>query len=292
MNERIPVLGHEDLGTSSLPEKAGKIEDIEPTLENFDEQKRQVLQYLRDSFRTLFQADGGTYARSGEEAFSGDAASLYTLVSMENEEGETVPELVKVGWGEFSKETFEGGRYPAFKDFPFDIYCVSQGDSYLADEESREKMVKNPQKYLSEHSFFVAVDGQVQKSQRADSRTRCLDRAIQPVPYDELLRTVRNQIINGRTTPEEFAAFLQELPDDPVELGRYTSDLERRVGWINDKELETTDEETRADVRKKYLMHILWGMGTEQTGIAVGDRKAMQSILDIKKQFDFETNSF
>jgi hypothetical protein len=61
---------------------------------------------------------------------------------------------------------------------------------------------------------------------------------------------------------------------------------------MGDRELQAADEKTRADVRKKFLMHILWGMGTERVGIAVGDKKAMESILALKKQFDFETNYF
>jgi hypothetical protein len=293
MSEKQPSPRRKSLEIDLSPERGDQTEGAEPTLENFEAQQKRARQHLDDSFETLFRARmGGGYARSNEEAFSGDAASIYTVVSMKNEKGEDVPELVKVGWGEFSKETVEGDRYPTFKDFPFDIYCVSQSDSYFADERLRREMTENPQKFLSEHSLFVASNGTVQKSERIDFRSRHLNKDVQPVPYDEMLRTVRNQIISERATPEEFAAFLRELPDDPAELGRYTSDLEHRVDWMGDQELKTADEKTRADVRKKHLMHILWGMGTERVGIAVGDKKAMESILALKKQFDFETNSF
>lgn len=293
MSEKIPNPRHESPEIDLSSEIGDQIEGAGQTPENFEAQQKRARLCLDDSFETLFRARmGGGYARSNEEAFSGDAASIYVLASMKNEKGEEVPELVKVGWGEFSKETFEGDRYPTFKNFPYDIFCVSQSDSYFADEKLRQEMAKNPQKFLSEHSLFVASNGNVQKSERIDFRTRRLDKDIQAVPYDEMLRTVRNQIIQERATPEEFAAFLRELPDDPTELGRYTSDLEHRVDWMSDRELETADEKTKADVRKKHLMHILWGMGTERVGIAVGDKKAMESILDLKKQFDFETNSF
>lgn len=293
MSEKNPNPRYENPEIDLSPERGDQIEGAGQTPENFESQQKRVRQHLDDSLETLFRAKmGGGYARSSEEAFSGDAASIYVVASMKNEKGEEVPELVKVGWGEFSKETFEGDQCPTFKNFPFDIYCVSQSDSYFADEKLREEMVKNPQKFLSEHSIFVAINGKVQKSERADFRTRRLNKDIQAVPHDELLRTVRNQIINERTTPEEFAAFLRELPDDPTELGKYTSELEHRVDWMGDRELQAADEKTRADVRKKHLMHILWGMGTERVGIAVGDKKAMESILALKRQFDFEMNSF
>lgn len=293
MSEKIPNPKYETSEINLSSEKGSQIEGTGKTPENFEAQQKRARQYLDDSLETLFRAKmGGSYAKKEEEAFSGDAASIYVLASMKNERGEVVPELVKVGWGEFSKETFESDRYPIFRNFPFDIYCVSQSDSYFADEQLREEMKKNPQKYLSERSLFVASNGKVQKSERVDFRTLHLNKDIQAVPYDELLRTVRNQIINEHTTPEEFAAFLRELPNDPTELGRYMSDLEHRVDWMSDGELQIADEKIKADVRNKYLMHILWGMGTEKVGIAVGNKKAMESVLDLKKQFDFETNFF
>jgi hypothetical protein len=291
--EKQPNSKHESQEINLPLGKRGQAEGAQPTPESFEARRRRARRYLNDSFETLFRARmGGEYARRDEEAFSGDAASIYVLVSMKNEKGKEVPELVKVGWGEFSKKTFEGNQYPIFRNFPYDIYCVSQGDSYFADEKLQREMTENPQKFLSEHSLFVASHGQVQKSERIDSRTRRLNKDIQAVPYDEMLRVVRNQIINERATPEEFSAFLRELPDDPVELGKYTSNLEHQVDWMSGKELRTADEKTRIDVRKKHLMHILWGMGTEMNGIAIGEKRAMQSILALKKQFDFDTNSF
>jgi len=255
-----------------------KVVGTEQSPESFERQRQRALLYLKNSFETLFKAEGGNYARHDEEAFSGDGASIYVLVSMKNEKGEEIPELVKVGWGEFSKKTFEGDQYPIFKNFPFDIYCVSQSDSYFASEKLKEEMAKYPIKYLSEHSLFVATNGQVHQSEKVDFETRSLNRDIKPVPYDEMLRTVRNQIINTHTTPEEFAAFLQELPDDPDRLGEYVRSLERVP--------------TKIDARKEYLMHLLWGMGIERVGAAIGDKKAMESILQLKRQFDFKTRSF
>lgn len=288
MTEKVPSLKSEiDLSPERTEDQS------EPMSENFEVQQEYAREQLHDSFYTLLRsAMGRTCAHSGEEGFSGNAASIYAITSLKNEKGEEVPELVKIGWGEFSKETFESGRYPAFHEFPLDIFCVSQSDSYFAEGQLREDMLENPARYLQEHSLFVANNGKVKLSEEIDWRNRHLNQDIQATPYEDMLCAIRNQIIRVNTTPEEFATFLHELPDDPSELDKYMSDLEHRVGWLNDSELQAADEKTREDVRKKSLMHILWGMGVKTFGIAVGDEKAMESILVLKKQFDFETNSF
>lgn len=267
-------------------------DQLEPTPENFEAQQKRARKQLQDCFDTLLRsAMGGTYAHPGEEGFSGYAASLYVLTSLKNERGKETPELVKIGWGEFSRETFEGDRYSIFRSLPFKVYCVSQNDSYFADAQLRKDMIENPAKYLQEHSLFVASNGRVKFSKKIGSK-RHLDEDVEAIPYDEMLRTVRNQIIKERSTPEEFAAFLKELPDDPIELGRYMSDLEHRVDWMGDRDLQTADEKTKANVRRKWLMYLFLGMGVETVGIAVGDKKAMESVLALKKRFDFEKKLF
>ena len=143
------------------------------------------------------------------------------LISVKNEEGEDIPRLFKVGWGEFSRETFEGDKYPAFRNFPHDIYCVSQWDNYFAGEKIAKKMQEDPKGYLSEYSIFVARNGKIQRPTGSESSAPHLEGDIKAIPYEDMLRTVRNQIIQTRTTPEEFAAFLCELPDDPTELSKY-----------------------------------------------------------------------
>src|SRR5438128_479844 len=81
---------------------------------------------LGDAFNTLFGTQSGrSFAASGEPGFSGIAASLYTLVALPDRSGPT-PALVKVGWGEFSKNTFTNGQYTALQQFPLPLYCVSQ----------------------------------------------------------------------------------------------------------------------------------------------------------------------
>ncbi|HLD81944.1 MAG TPA: hypothetical protein VJA22_01915, partial [Patescibacteria group bacterium] len=269
MSEKVPQPRHENPGGNVSPTGDQKESKSQP----FEVEMKRSREHLNEVFDTLFRTQmGGTYANRDEEGFSGDAASLYVLTSLKNEKGEDIPELVKVGWGEFSKQTFEGDKYPAFRDFPLDMYCVSQKDSYFADNKLNKEMTQNPKRYLSEHSMFVASQGKVQRAETTDhGRTYRLDKDIQATPYEETLRTVRNEIIKQRATPEEFAGFLQALPDDLSELGRYMNHLEKRVGNLSNRELQYADEQTKTEVRKKDLMHLLWGMGIETVGIAVGD---------------------
>lgn len=257
-----------------------------------ERERKKALHKLFDCFGTLFKADmGGTYARPGEKGFSGDAASIFVLTSLANEKGEETPELVKVGWGEFSKKTFEEDKYPAFKNFPHDIYCVSQSDSYFAEGRLAEEIKQDPKKYLKERSIFVANSGQVQLSERQGKKNN-LEREIKPVPYEEMLRTARNEIIKLKTKGREFADFLKELPDDPKELGKFMTRLDHEVDWKSETELAQADDETRAEQKRKELMSILWGMGVNTNGIAVGHKEAMESVLALKQQFDFENNQF
>lgn len=266
----------------------------DPTPNAHERERKAKVEKLQDAFNTLFRAQmGGTYARPGEPAFSGDAASIFVLASLADAEDKDTPQLVKVGWGEFSRQTFESDEHPAFRDFPYDIYCVPQWDSYLANPATQLQMKERPQEYLSGHSLFVANSGEVHQSEETDERDapRQLDRDIEAVPYEDLLRTVRNQIITHHTTPEEFAAFLRALPEDPQELGKYIRDLDRKE-WLSPTELEAADEETRAIQREKVHIDLMTGMGIETVGILAGGSEAMTDVLTLKQQFDFETNAF
>lgn len=264
------------------------------TTENAEAKKDQKrsLEKLDHAFKTLLNMEGHSIIieknndnKDEEKNISGDAASLYVLTFIENEEN---PKLVKIGWGEFNKKAFQDEK---FRNLPFDVYCVGQNESYLANEKLKKEMKDNPKKYLSEHSIFVANGGKVELSSENKSGKRHLKKEIKPIPYNEMLRTVRNQIVKTRTTPEEFAAFLHELPEDSDKLGDEMTKL-YNIPWMNRRELKMADEKTKAIAKKKDLMHLLWGMGVEQVGIAVGDKKAMESILALKNSFDFRTNSF
>lgn len=81
--------------------------------------------------------NGITLANYKEEGFSGDAASLFTLVKFKKDGLEKV-ELVKLGWREFSKNVFKKGAKSLYSDSiperrgektfttkPYMIYCVA-----------------------------------------------------------------------------------------------------------------------------------------------------------------------
>lgn len=149
---------------------------------------------------------GTPYARDDEECFSGDGASLFMLVKF-HKEGEEKTELVKIGWGEFSKQVFTKGdksKYsdyvPEYKDgkyygykaqhevlrnLPFDVYCVNQYDSYFADEETQNDMCFNPEKYLRENALFVARNGEVTMATKHDPLNHELEYEIKPISEEE-----------------------------------------------------------------------------------------------------------
>ena len=255
--------------------------------------KDKEVKYLEDAFSSLFKANmGGTYARGYEESFSGDAASLFTLISSKNEDGKEELNLMKVAWGEFSKETFTSGKYPAFENFPHDLFCVSQSKSYLADKEVLDLMKKDPIKYLKENSLFSVKKGVFQKAEKIDHRKSNLNMDIKAVNSTEMLKSVRNQIIELESNSNEFTQFLKNLPDNLGELAYYIRYLDKKVEWKNNQELEALSEPEKKEQREKYLMEVLLGMGIETVGVLVGEKKAIESIINLKKEFNFTTNSF
>ena len=146
-----------------------KISSFE-TPDNFFEKLDKVNRLARK-----LELDPAVLGRHGKELFSGDAASLYVLGEDEKKKA-----LVKLGWGEFCRDTFsapvEQAIYQGFdkagreravnklnnlRNLPGPIYCVRQQDSYLADSQTRELMTSNPEKYLAEKAYFVFCDGEV-----------------------------------------------------------------------------------------------------------------------------------
>lgn len=97
--------------------------------------------------------------RFGDDHFSFDAASYYTLIDLRD----GAKKLLKIGWGEMSSKTFlcpkEESPYPEsidlYREFPLPIYCLSQADSYLSDSRDREEMKKDPVSYLQKKAIFV-----------------------------------------------------------------------------------------------------------------------------------------
>ncbi|KKQ35958.1 MAG: hypothetical protein US50_C0002G0018 [Candidatus Nomurabacteria bacterium GW2011_GWB1_37_5] len=239
-------------------------------ISNFEKEKNSKIFKLHDIVETLIRASmGGTYAYFGEEGFSGDAASLFTLINMADKKGEMKPELFKVGWGEFSKVTFTSGKYPNFKNLPFDLYCVSQSDSFFSgfDKKLSEQMISDPVSYLKDKSLLAVSGNEVEIRNRLEKGT--IKKEVKAHDYDEVLRNARNLVIDRNTDRKEFSEFLKKLPDDPKELWKIIQENK------NDKNIG-----------------VLHSLGIERLGSGIGDKKAMQSMIDIKNSFDFENNKF
>lgn len=234
----------------------------------FEKEKARKLSRLRDVLNNVLKdPNGGTYAYSGEKGFSGDAASLYTLIETQNENGEMNPELIKIGWGEFSKETFTSSKYPQFQNLPFDIYCVPQYDSFLVDDKLSDQMKNNPIDYLKEKSVLaVSKDGVEIGSRDRESK---IEREVAPLSYDQILKDTRNLAIDRGSDREEFSDFLKQLPDDPSKVWEFI--------------------QANKDNRN---VRILYRLGINPVGAGVGDIEAMKSFVEIKNDFDFKNKCF
>jgi len=137
-------------------------------------------QKLEKAARLIFkklQMDPIVKGEYGDKYFSGDAASLYTLIL--GEEGSK--RLLKIGWGEVSQETFVGSikdlierqlsafsddvkqhsinRVQTLRDLPAPVYCVRQDKSYFANDKLKQQMIDNPEQYLQEQALFVNDKG-------------------------------------------------------------------------------------------------------------------------------------
>ncbi len=183
----------------------------------FEDSKR-----VRDAFSNIdgkghFDLAGIAYADFGEEGFSGDGASLFMLVQFQKEDGPKT-ELVKLGWGEFSKQTFSKGKKSKYSDYipeyqdgkdyryvaqhevlrslPFDVYCVSQQESFLTDTETQNDMCFHPEKYLTEHALFVVNNGDVTMATKQNpelpmnKRNHSLEHQVSPITEEAALGAI------------------------------------------------------------------------------------------------------
>lgn len=197
-----------------------------------------------EKFNKLVYLQGVSLAGFDEEGFSGDGASLFTLVNVEKD-GVIKTVLMKLGWGEFSYNVFRKGDKSRFSDYiperrdgpdfrlvaqdellkemPIQIACVSQHDSYFANVDAIEKMAYDPVAYLRENALFVAEDGQVTP---ADRSLKNLDNpAVYGLPNYEFKTYSEQEMIE---VLEELMTIYQEiierkqqeyvnLPSDSVE---------------------------------------------------------------------------
>ncbi len=141
--------------------------------ENKNEKSEKRIRDFQFEFQKYLDLNPVVQGRFGDEYFSGDAASIYTLLS-DNEE--LKPFLVKLGWGEVSKNTFveesdetkknsnkffrpEDSVGKKIKSLPFPIYVVRQSDSYLISKEEFEKNQNDPENFLFNKAIFVFDKG-------------------------------------------------------------------------------------------------------------------------------------
>lgn len=237
--EKMPQNAGEDQIKEDSKEIGKRVVDVlseESIHAEFDKQLEDSKR-IRDAFSNIdgkgnFGLDGLPYANFEEEGFSGDGASLFMLVRFEKEDGPKT-ELVKIGWGEFSKQTFTKGdksKYsdyvPEYKDgkyygyvaehevlrsLPFDVYCVGQRESYFADEETQNDMCFRPEKYLKKHAIFVANNGNVTMASKQDAglpmgeRNRNLDYDITSITEEEALDLIGKMQNLYRETIEKLS---------------------------------------------------------------------------------------
>lgn len=294
MNEPGEI-GHHLSDTRSSAEQRESAEVLTERLGNLSE--------------SLLRVNGTTMAGPEEPGFSGDAASLFVLAEMPAADGQSVPTLIKAGWGEFSHNTFTTGvtghgtksiggkdmekRYEVLRSLPFDVYCVGRHESYLPGSKIAEQMQSNPVEYLQNHAKFVAREGKVIPSKRLETGKRgnqtSLDYDIKAEPAEELIRQMRNSMIANFSQPEKFAAYLHSLTDDPKVLGQLIQRQERLFFNQN----RTPSEQAELDGNRDLGLLTRMGLTVDESvGQGVGDPKAMQHLIDLKQKFNFEKNEF
>lgn len=274
---------------------------------------KEKISHLHDVTETCFRCKmGGMFARSSEIGFSGDAASLFTLVEIDKE-----VKLVKVGWGEFSHETFDSKKYPQFKESPVDLYCVSQSKSYFPDSDKQFLMNNHPVKYLEQNALFVAVAGNNQEKIISNpdhyfDKNSKLKYDLPVAPYDEILCNLRNQAMKescrrlqcigswdeGQNVSLSdylpiITSVLKELHSTKIndELGRKMIELDQG-NWLSPLEFHQANQDEKNMFYKKFTTDLLLSLGVETCGSRVGDEKSMQSIRELLDKYDFEKQLF
>ena len=156
------------MSLESIPQPANQQEQL-----TFD----QKLDKASKLICRKLKMDGIVKGKYGDEYFSGDAASLYTLIL--GEDG--AKKLLKIGWGEVSEKTFIGSvkqliedqysflgeetrqnsikRVEAIRQLPVPVYCVRQDKSYFANAKLIKLMADSPEQYLREQALFVNDKG-------------------------------------------------------------------------------------------------------------------------------------
>lgn len=132
---------------------------------NFNQNKQETredkIKILESLIREKFERfmSPAVAGRFGDNHFSFDAASYYTLT--EGDDGKVKP--VKLGWGEMSEQTFLSPKdkliYPEtnglIREIPLPMYCLSQSNSYFADESKIKQMQEDVISYFKEKAIFI-----------------------------------------------------------------------------------------------------------------------------------------
>jgi hypothetical protein len=177
------------------------------------EQTQALSKLLFDVLKSEF---GTVLADSRDKDFSGDGATIFTLVTID-ENGLKAPVLVKAAWGEFSPSSFDdslprpkiyqqnlGASSSNFRDEtiksygdvvsvakqlgPITLYCVRQSRSYFAEGDTKRMMVENPSQYLAKNAMFAVSAGKARVAQRNDAMGRSQTLEIEPpVSYENAL---------------------------------------------------------------------------------------------------------
>ncbi len=264
--------------------------DLEFDLEPEDENRKNLTR-ISELASNYFHSSLGEIVLSSNqdnhENFSGDGASLYTLAV--DKLGRKI--LVKLGWGEFSKTAFIK-KYPEITDkkdldwnqridqerdimagrlkkLPIEMFVVPQTESYLANERTKTIMADDPEEYLRSCSTLILDSGDLvySKGRGILSRSQSFDGEVKAKSFSELAADFQNCIIEDDYNFEDFADNLRNLPQDPKAAFDYLKNHPDFFSVVQ-----------RLDVNK--------------IGIAVGDENSMNSIIELKKRFDFKEKRF
>ncbi len=237
------------------------------------------------------------YAHFGEELFSGDAASIYSYIYFPK----SGARLVKLGCGEFSRQTFESTQYPQFHNCPYDIYCIRASDLFYEELNKSNKKFHNPTQFLRNHALFVARAGQVVPTKFTDFTSKKLDYDIKPISFSAYMTATRNLAISTYQdnafrellTPSRFADFLKRLPQNPERLGQQLMETSN-YKYLTLRDLIETAVTPR-EIQEhwdKVITHLLTKMGVERYGILSDTPEAIRSLMDLIAKFDHETLTF
>lgn len=243
---------------------------------------------------TLDLFGGAPYASSSDRLFSGDAATIYTVLKLTDTKGKSRDVLYKLGWGEFSRDFFENpevttwypdesGAQRILKNFPLDIYCVSQRSSYFADEKTKIQQLLDPRKYLAKNALFVARRRQdnsgtdvIYRDKSEDPRqlTSPLPVEIPAYTQDEFVKALRDSALKYRFERfgQELVDFIVSIPRDLENLKKYASDNNLYDDYDFQRLLRLTDLE---DKNAKY-----------------SSDKSLLSLIELLNKFNPENLTF